>query len=211
MFPLCKSFTKNILYCLNVIAAVLIATVSLSFGTFTGLIDALRSKRVRREHHYTMCQSLHLKIWFFLSAVKLIKELLLMSWHITSASSFSLALLGRHSFYTPLTFDPLMCNNCVYKFLISFYFSFSSFLKHCTLLLSFFPFCFVLVDSVRKMSIYTHLDPYSLDRLLICDNMSSMPSEHNNLIVHAASVTLSYRAGPGRGTDSDGVRERYSR
>lgn len=113
IFPLCKSLTKNISYCLNVIAAVLIATVSLSFGTFTGLIDALRSKRVRREHHYTMCQSLHLKIWFFLIAVKLIKELLLMSWHIKSASSFSLALLGRHSFYTPLTFDPLMCNNCV--------------------------------------------------------------------------------------------------
>lgn len=33
--------------------------------------------------------------------------------------------------------------------------------------------------------------PCSLDWLLICDNMSFMPSEHNNLMVHAASVALS--------------------
>lgn len=62
-------------------------------------------------------------------------------------------------------------------------------------------------DRTVKKAIDTRLDPRSLDWLLACDNMSSKPSERNNLMGHAASVTLSYRAGRRRGRDFKSVRE----
>lgn len=62
-----------------------------------------------------------------------------------------------------------------------------------------------------KNAIYTHLDPCSLDWLLVCDNMSPMPSECNNLMVHAVSVTLSHGARQRREKDLKSERGRYSR
>lgn len=132
--------------------------------------------------------------------------------------------IGRRGIYTPLASNPLCTFQWTSKKSSSLFLRFIYLFK--TLCLSLLPslFCFVLYklvdiewaslclrerdDHTVKKAIYTHLDPCSLDWLPACDNMSSKPSERNNLMVHAASVTLSYSARPRRGMDLRSVRER---
>lgn len=101
-------------------------------------------------------------------------------------------MLSGHGIYTPLASNPHFYDRLKRVFLnVTLCFSLSSALLVLFLGKSVFE---EEVITQLKRAIYTHLGLCSLDWLLACDNTSSKPSEHKNLMVHAASVTLSHRA-----------------
>lgn len=139
-----------------------------------------------------------------------------MSWQITGESSFNSTVLSKCGIFNininippTLHLCKIILKSCFLFFIYLFY-TFIFFSHLSSFVFSWGGLSHSHSDGVKK-AICTHLDPCSLDWLLACDNMSSKPSEHNNLIVHAACDTLSYRARQGRGIDSESVRGRYSR